>query len=171
MTATTNTPAIPLKEFDHEMAVTRALLERLPEGKDQFKPHEKSMKFGYLAALVASIPNWIDETLKTDAIDLAVSDPSSELPITTKDLLTMFDKNVSGARESLENVVGEALLANWSLKMGEQVLLTAPRGESARDHLSHLIHHRGQLSVYARLLDVKLAQIYGPTADTAWENQ
>lgn len=166
MPDTHNTSAIPLKEFDQEMAITRAMIERLPDGQPHFKPHEKSMEFGYLGFLVAAIPSWIDQTLRTDVIDLAAGKRPDAMP--TADVLKMFDKNVQQAREALQTITGDKLNTDWSLKMGDRVLMTMPRGEAARNHLSHLIHHRGQLSVYERLLDVKLPQIYGPTADTPW---
>lgn len=166
MSAADNSPAIPLREFDIEMATTRKMLERLPDGHDQFKPHEKSMAFGYLGQLVAGIPSWIAMTLRQDTIDLASQPRHSER--SAKDILSYFDDNVASARDALQNITGARLLEVWSLKMGERVLMTAPRGEAARQHLNHLIHHRGQLSVYERLLDVKLPQIYGPSADTPW---
>jgi uncharacterized damage-inducible protein DinB len=166
MSVSGNTPAIPLKEFDIEMATTRKMLERLPNDKNEFKPHEKSMAFGYLSQLVAGIPGWIARTLREDSINLAGGPKPTEK--TTSEILEYFDDNVKNAREALETVTGAKLEENWSLKMGEQVLITTPRGEAARQHLNHLIHHRGQLSVYERLLDVKLPQIYGPSADTPW---
>lgn len=164
MPASTNAPAIPLKEFDHEMDTTRKMLERLPGDQAHFKPHEKSMEFGHLSFLVATIPGWIDQTLRTDAIDLSEGEKPDAM--STKDLLVIFDKNVLQAREALQTITGGKLNEQWSLKQGESVLMTSPRGEAARQHLSHLVHHRGQLSVYERLLDVKLPQIYGPSADT-----
>lgn len=166
MAGSNNAPVIPLKEFDQEMATTRKMLERVPEDQPQFKPHEKSMEFGYLTFLVASIPGWIDQTLRTDAIDLG----SGKKPDAgkTSDLLQMFDKNVQQAREALQTITGDKLSESWSLKRGDMTLMTLPRGEAARQHLNHLVHHRGQLSVYERLLDVKLPQIYGPSADAPW---
>ncbi|MEP6834464.1 MAG: DinB family protein [Gemmatimonas sp.] len=166
MPASNNAPIIPLKEFDHEMETTRKMLERVPDDQPHFKPHERSMEFGYLTFLVAAIPGWIDQTLRTDAIDLGEGKKPDA--ITTRDILQMFDKNVHQAREALQTITGDKLNEDWSLKRGDAVLMTLPRGEAARQHLSHLVHHRGQLSVYERLLDVKLPQIYGPSADTPW---
>lgn len=164
--AASNAPAIPIKEFDHEMMTTRAMLERLPEGQTHFKPHEKSMEFWYLCELVAAIPSWIDQTLRTDEINLAAG--TKPTPKTNGEILEYFDTNVKNAREALHTITGSQLDKDWSLKMGDKVLMTFPRGEAARQHLNHLIHHRGQLSVYERMVDVKLPQIYGPTADTPW---
>ena len=160
-------PAIPLKEFDQEMASTRKLLERVPSEKGTWKPHEKSFALSHLAQLVAWIPGWIATSLHEPQIDLAKAGGYSFE--TTDALLRMFDTNVREAREALAAVTSEvALSAPWSLKHGEQVLFTAPRGEVVRQHLNHLIHHRGQLTVYLRLIGVPLPPVYGPTADERW---
>ncbi len=155
--------AIPLKEFDAEMAATRRLLERVPTERGPWKPHEKSFPLGHLAQLVALMPAWIATTLRTPKTDLAAGGGYSFEP--TEKLLAMFDANVEQARAALAEVTGAALEEPWSLTMGERVLMTAPKGEAARQHLNHLIHHRGQLTVYLRLVDVPLPSIYGPTAD------
>jgi uncharacterized damage-inducible protein DinB len=159
-------PAIPLAEFDAEMATTRRLLERVPTAKGEWKPHPKSFSLGHLAQLVSSMPGWIAWTLRETSIDLAKAGGYSLQP--TETLLAAFDEHVRDARAALEAVVGADLDVTWSLKHGEQVLMTMPRGEVTRQHLNHLIHHRGQLSVYLRLLDVPLPSIYGPTADEKW---
>jgi uncharacterized damage-inducible protein DinB len=159
-------PAIPLKEFDAEMATTRRLLERVPSEQGAWKPHEKSFSLGHLAQLVAWIPGWIARTLREPHIDLSKTTGYS-LESTDK-LLAMFDANVRDTRAALESVTGAALDEPWSLKRGEHVLMTMPRGEAARQHLSHLAHHRGQLTVYLRLIEVRLPSIYGPTADERW---
>ena len=157
---------IPLKEFDQEMASTRKLLERVPNEKGTWKPHPKSFALAHLAQLVASIPGWIATSLRASHIDLAQSGGYSfEV---TEVLLRLFDTNVREARDTLGTVTGSALDAPWSLRHGEQVLFTAPRREVVRQHLNHLIHHRGQLTVYLRLVDVPLPQVYGPTADERW---
>jgi uncharacterized damage-inducible protein DinB len=162
-----NAPVIPLKEFDEEMVSTRRLLERVPADKGSWKPHEKSFSLGHLAQLVAWIPGWITRSLHEPKIDLTKSGAYSLE--TTDVLVKMFDQNVREAREELSTVTGEAeLQAPWSLTMGDRVLLTLPRGEVVRQHLNHLIHHRGQLTVYLRLVDVPLPPVYGPTADERW---
>jgi uncharacterized damage-inducible protein DinB len=166
MQADITTPAIPLQEFDQEMASTRRLLERVPSEQGEWKPHPKSFALGHLAQLVAWMPGWIGRTLREPHIDLAGGGGYSFE--STDTLLRMFDDNVTDARQALGSVTGSALRAPWSLRMGEQVLFTSPRGDVVRQHLSHLIHHRGQLTVYLRLLDVPLPQIYGPTADEKW---
>ena len=161
-----STPAIPLKEFDQEMAVTRRLLQRVPSEKGTWKPHEKSFALGHLAQLVSWMPGWIATSLREPDIDLAKS--SSYGFEQTEALLNMFDENVRQAREALGDVTGAALDEPWSLKNGGHVLMTLPRGEVVRQHLNHLIHHRGQLTVYLRLIGVPLPSIYGPTADERW---
>lgn len=160
------TPAIPLKEFDLEMASTRRLLERVPGDRGTWKPHEKSFPLGHLAQLVAWMPGWIPRTLREPHIDLAGGGGYSFEP--TETLVAMFDRNVAEAREALAAVTGDALDEPWELRHGENVLFTSPRGEVVRQHLGHLSHHRGQLTVYLRLLDVPIPSIYGPTADEKW---
>jgi uncharacterized damage-inducible protein DinB len=162
-------PAIPLKEFDQEMTSTRTLLARVPTDKGTWKPHEKSFALGHLALLVAWIPGWITRSLHEPFIDLAAGGGGGGYTFEpTEKILEIFDQNVREAREALDKVTGAALDEPWSLKMGEQVLMTTPRGEVVRQHLSHMIHHRGQLTVYVRLVDVPLPKIYGPTADERW---
>ncbi|HEX6966319.1 MAG TPA: DinB family protein [Gemmatimonadaceae bacterium] len=159
-------PAIPLKEFDQEMASTRRLLERVPGEQGTWKPHAKSFALGHLAQLVSWMPGWIAMSLREPHIDLAQGAGYSFEP--TEVLLGEFDSNVREARAALADVIGLKLQEPWSLKHGDRVLFTAPRGEVVRSHLNHLIHHRGQLTVYLRLLDVPLPQVYGPTADERW---
>lgn len=159
-------PVIPLKEFDQEMASTRRLLERVPTDKGRWKPREKSFPLGHLAQLVSWMPGWIASTLHEPNIDLAAAGGYSFE--STDSLLTVFDSNVQQARDALSSVTGSRLDEPWSLRLGERVLFTAPRGEVVRQHLNHLIHHRGQLTVYLRQVDVPLPQIYGPTADERW---
>lgn len=160
------TPGIPLDEFDAEMKTTRRLLERVPSEQGTWKPHDKSFALGHLAQLVSWMPGWIGQTLRTTELDLAAGAGYSFEK--TEKLIADFDANVADARSALESVTGDDLDVPWSLKMGERVLLTSPRGPLVRQHLNHLIHHRGQLTVYLRLVDVPLPSIYGPTADEPW---
>jgi uncharacterized damage-inducible protein DinB len=153
-------------EFDQEMKTTRRLLERVPTDKGQWKPHEKSFSIGHLAQLVSWMPGWIASTLKTDSLD--ISGPSKYSYEKTENLLDVFDGNVREAREAIASVKDEDLGKPWSLKMGEKVLMTTPKGMTVRNHINHLVHHRGQLSVYLRLLDIPVPSIYGPTADEPW---
>lgn len=160
------TPAFPLSEFDEEMASTRRLLERVPDDKGEWKPHEKSFPLGHLAQLVAGMPGWFPLILDQSELDLSEGPGYSFEP--TSVLLEQFDVGVEKARDALTRVTGDDLDGPWSLKMGDQVLSTQPKGEVARETLRHLSHHRGQLTVYLRLLDVPIPSIYGPTADEGW---
>src|SRR4051812_27086370 len=152
-----------LPEFDQEMATTRRLLERVPGDKGQWKPHEKSFSLGHLAQLVARMPGWITSAFRDSTLSLdSFSGYSYE---TTKSLLDAFDKNVKEARDAIATAKESDYAAPWSLKRGDRVLFTLPKGAVVRQNISHLVHHRGQLSVYLRLLDVPVPSIYGPTAD------
>lgn len=153
----------PLPEFDQEMATTRRLLERVPTDKGAWKPHAKSFSLGHLAQLVARMPGWVTNTIRHSKLDLSEF-PGYSLE-STETLLAEFDRNVAEARAALAAATDADYMANWSMTRGEHELFTAPRAAVLRSHLNHLIHHRGQLSVYLRLVDVPLPSIYGPTAD------
>jgi uncharacterized damage-inducible protein DinB len=155
-----------LPEFDQEMVTTRRLLERVPSDKGAWKPHPKSFALGHLAQLVATMPGWMTTMLRATELDLAQS-PQYTLD-TTDALLDRFDGCVSEAREALKHAKDSDFIVPWSLKHGERVLFTAPRGVVVRQHINHLVHHRGQLSVYLRINDVPLPSMYGPTADESW---
>jgi uncharacterized damage-inducible protein DinB len=154
-------------EFDQEMATTRRLLERVPTDKGQWKPHPKSFSLGHLAQLVARMPGWLTPILRSTHLDLAAGGGGYTYE-TTETLLKVFDDNVRQAREVLATTTDADLEVPWSLKMGDRVLNTSPRGVVARQTINHLVHHRGQLTVYLRLVDVPLPSIYGPTADEGW---
>lgn len=161
-----NAPAIPIAEFDQEMDTTRKLVERVPDAKAAWKPHAKSFSMGHLAQLVSWMPGWIDQALHHTELDLATGTGYGEA--STEELLSRLDEGVVASRKALRSVTGSGLDVQWTLRQGETVLWTAPRRVVVRAHLNHLIHHRGQLSVYLRLVDVALPSIYGPTADTKW---
>ncbi|HEV8197989.1 MAG TPA: DinB family protein [Gemmatimonadales bacterium] len=152
-----------LPEFDQEMASTRRLLERVPSDRSEWKPHPKSFALGHLAQLVSWMPGWIANTLTQTELNLQGGSPYTLEK--TESLLQGFDKNVADARAAIVASKDETYSVPWSLKMGDRVLWTAPRGTVVRNHISHLSHHRGQLTVYLRLLDVPVPSIYGPTAD------
>src|SRR5688572_17716972 len=155
-----------LKEFDAEMKSTRRLLERVPGDKGEWKPHPKSFSLAHLAQLVSWMPGWIGQTLRETSLDLSGSAGYSNE--NTETLLAGFDKAVADARAALEASKDEDYDVPWSLTRGCQTLMTQPRGEVVRMHISHLSHQRGQLTVYLRLLDVPIPSIYGPTADEKW---
>lgn len=155
-----------LPEFDHEMTTTRKALERVPEGKFDWKPHAKSFSLGALATHLANLPSWGTETLTKSEIDLpAVQQPAGALPSKTE-LMAAFDRNVAAARAAMIGRTDAELLAIWSLKRGGKTLFSMPKTAVLRSFvLSHIIHHRAQLGVYLRLLDVPVPATYGPTAD------
>ena len=155
-----------IPELDQEMATTRRVLERVPSDKGQWKPHAKSFPLAHLAQLVATMPGWITRTVGGTFIDLT-SGPGYSVQA-TESLLAQFDTHVAEARKAIAGARDADFSVAWSLRMGEQVLFTAPRGVVVRQHINHLIHHRGQLTVYLRLLDVPVPSIYGPTADEKW---
>jgi uncharacterized damage-inducible protein DinB len=167
MTTTQSTIAQAiLPEFDQEMATTRKVLERVPSDKGQWKPHPKSFALAHLAQLVSGMPSWITMALRQTELDLKSAKGYSIEK--TETLLAEFDKNVREARAVLAETKDADLDVPWSLKMGDRVLFTAPRGVILRQNISHLVHHRAQLGVYLRLLDVPVPSMYGPTADEPW---
>ena len=154
-----------LPEFDHEMTTTRKVLERVLEDRFDWKPHAKSFSLGALATHVATLPLWGEETLNRSEIDLAGAQPVAALP-SKAELIATFDKNVAAARSALTGKTDAELMAIWTLKRGGKAIFSMPKTAVLRSFvLSHLIHHRGQLSVYLRLLDVPVPSIYGPSAD------
>lgn len=159
-----------LPEFDHEMATTRRLLDRVPEARFSWKPHDKSMTLGQLSGHLANIPYWCSATLNAASYDLdaVAEDARPKPPASREALLAGFDQRVTAARARLAQTSDPELLAPWTLKKGDQELFTMPRIAAIRSFvMNHSIHHRGQLSVYLRLNDVPIPPIYGPTADEA----
>ena len=155
-----------LPEFDQEMATTRRVLERVPSDKGTWKPHPKSFSLAHLAQLVATMPGWIATTLKKTEIDLAAS-PGYSVQ-TTETLLGQFEQLVGEAHDALAASKDPDYQVPWSLRHGPNVLFTTPRGSAVRMHISHHVHHRAQLAMYLRLLDIPVPSIYGPTADEPW---
>jgi uncharacterized damage-inducible protein DinB len=155
-----------LPEFDQEMKTTRRVLERVPDDKADWKPHPKSFSLAHLAQLVAIMPGWFKPTLAQDAIDLAAQ-PGYSVE-STATLLGTFDALVAEAKAAIAATKDADLTTAWSLRHGAKVLMTMPRGAAVRQHVSHHVHHRAQLAMYLRLLDVSVPSIYGPTADEPW---
>lgn len=152
-----------LPEFDQEMATTRRLLERVPSEKGTWKPHQKSFPLGHLAQLVAAMPGWLTNAIRETSLNLG-NFPGYTYE-KTETLLGVFDENVKEARQAIASSSDADYTVPWSLMFGDQVLFTLPRAAVVRQTISHLVHHRGQLTVYLRLLDVPIPSIYGPTAD------
>jgi uncharacterized damage-inducible protein DinB len=156
-----------LPEFDHEMGTTRRVLERVPEAEFAWKPHDKSFNLGQLAGHVANIPHWVDAIVQNTVFDVATAeDTRPRIPESTGWLLSQFDKNVGSARAGIAGMSDPEFLAPWTFKNNDQVIFTMPRAAALRSFImNHLIHHRGQLTVYLRLKNVPLPPVYGPTAD------
>jgi uncharacterized damage-inducible protein DinB len=158
-----------LPEFDQEMANTRKALERLPEDKLEWKPDPKSMTLGRLAGHVAEMPNWAAMTVSTESLDINPGGKRSfEAMVATsrEQVLEVFDKNVADARKAIEGVSDQALMENWRLLSDGHEILSMPRAAVLRSlAMNHLIHHRGQLTVYYRLVGVAVPGMYGPSAD------
>jgi uncharacterized damage-inducible protein DinB len=154
-----------LPEFDHEISITRKVLERVPEDRLAWKPHAKSYAAGQLAQHLATIPYWGTMTMSEAEIDLALFPPPAPLQ-TLGDILVLFDRNAASARAALAGKSDAELKAQWSLKRDGHVIFSMPKHSVWRSFvISHLIHHRAQLGVYLRLLDVPVPSTYGPSAD------
>ena len=158
-----------LPEFDQEMANTRKTLERVPDDKWGWKPHEKSGTLGWLAGHIATMNDWTMQTIRTDQLDFApVNGPLYELPKTSnrKELLEVFDRLTREARAALAGASDEDLRKPWTLLMGGQVLFSMPRYAVLRSFcFNHTIHHRAQLTMYFRALNIPVPALYGPSAD------
>ncbi len=157
-----------LPEFDHEVGTTRRLLERVPEADLAWKPHPKSFSLGQLASHIANILHWVGATCDLTVFDLATigDDARPKQPASLAEILTAFDANAKTARAKVDAQSDALMLAQWTMKHGDQEVMSMPRAAVLRSFImNHLIHHRGQLSVYLRLRDVPLPAIYGPTAD------
>jgi uncharacterized damage-inducible protein DinB len=157
-----------LEQLDREEAASRKAIERVPEGQNSWKPHEKSTSLGTLAALVATMPGWVALMINLDELDLNGNGQTFRTVAvdTRAELLALLEKGLADSRKALENTTEEHLLKTWRLKMDDQILSEGPRYVTIQDGaLSHLAHHRGQLTVYLRLIDAKVPAIYGPSAD------
>jgi len=155
-----------IAELKHEAASTKKMLERVPTDKNDWKPHEKSMKLGRLASHVAELPGWIAMTMTTDELDLSKMDYKPAIAATTEELTGILDTNVNKAVAALENATMEDFHKMWTLRNGDNVFFTMPKiGVIRSMAYSHHYHHRGQLSVYLRLLDIPVPGMYGPSAD------
>ena len=154
-----------IRELESEARATRECLERVPMDKSDWKPHEKSMPLGYLAMMVAEIPKWILYTIEKGEIDFG-SFEHAKLE-TTEDLITAFDKNMVDVRKAFETLTDEGLKETFSLKNKGELLFSSPKDESISQSINHLVHHRGQLTVYLKMLGEKIPSIYGPSADVA----
>lgn len=164
-TATPPAAAAFLAELEQESQSTRALLQAVPADKLEWSPHERSFSLGKMASHVATIPGQLSEMLQADTFDFADADGVTQ-PASQAELLTAFDAGLADARTALNRWTSEDLAADWSVAKAGTHIMTVPRAAAIRTLLlNHLYHHRGQLTVYLRLLNVPLPSVYGPTAD------
>ncbi len=158
-----------LPEFDHEMATTRKFLERVPDDRLGWKPHQKSFTMGQLGTHLSNIPSWIGDTIKKAELDIApVGQPPYKEPEkhSHQEMVDAFDKNVAAGRQAITAASDETLMKPWSLLAGGKPIMTLPRIAVLRSFImNHSIHHRAHLGVYLRLCDVAVPSAYGPTAD------
>jgi len=158
-----------LPEFDHEMANTRKTLERVPEDKFDWKPHQKSFSMVALATHLATLPSWGGMMFESDSFDLAPKGepmPPNEPAKSVEDLLARFDQSISKTRKALAGASDEDLLKTWTLLKAGETVLAMPRVAALRAFvMNHNVHHRAQLGVYLRLNDIAVPSIYGPSAD------
>ncbi|MGN6400565.1 MAG: DinB family protein [Flavisolibacter sp.] len=153
------------QELEKEAATTRKMLERVPSDKFDWKPHEKSMTLKRLSTHVAELPGWISMALKTDELDFA-NNPYQPVEINnTKELVEYFERSLQDGKKSLASATEADLLPNWTVRTGDQVYSTSTKYEVIRMSLAQTIHHRAQLGVYLRLLNIPIPGSYGPSAD------
>ena len=159
--------ALFLTELDREVNRSRRALEQVPENKHEWKPHEKSMQFGYLTEMVATIPTWITMIVKQDELDIAPKDgPRRTIANRTRDeYIGALEKSAADARAALKATSEPHLNTSWRLLAGGKVVSEAPRHEVIRDTINHWAHHRGQMTVYLRLMGATVPALYGPSAD------
>jgi uncharacterized damage-inducible protein DinB len=155
-----------LPEFDQEIAATRKVLERVPDSALGWRPHPKSFDMGELATHLSRIPRWGTHILTMDGYDLATSGPRGVALPSCQAVLDAFDANVREVRAALIGMTEGELLVPWTLRRGDRIVMSVPRVAAVRGFVvRHLVHHRGQLTVYLRMNDVPLPPLYGPTAD------
>jgi uncharacterized damage-inducible protein DinB len=157
-----------LAQLDREAPRSRRVLEQMPDGKKEWKPHDKSMAFGYLAEIVATIPSWVALAITRDELDLNPPD-GKKLPRpaldATADYVQAHDRAVADAKSALQNATDDFLNTPWKLLFAGKVVLEQPRHEIIQDTFNHAAHHRGQMTVYLRLLGATVPATYGPSAD------
>jgi uncharacterized damage-inducible protein DinB len=156
---------ILLKEMEQEAQTTRKMLSRIPDDKYNWQPHEKSMTVRRLATHIAELPGWVSMTLTTDELDFANNPYKQEMINSTAELLNLFEKSLAEGKSLLEKCNEDELLKNWTLRNGDQVYSVSSKNEIIRMSYCQTVHHRAQLGVYLRLLDIPIPGSYGPSAD------
>ena len=155
-------------QVDREAPITRRVIERVPDNiASGWKPHPKSMEFGYLSSLVAGMFGWISMMVTTEFLDLGAGGGGPHAT-STAERLALLDKSVADAKRALEGTTDDDLKKAWQLRVSGRVVDEKPRFMQIADTFTHLAHHRGQLTVYLRLNDVAIPSVYGPTADERW---
>jgi uncharacterized damage-inducible protein DinB len=157
-----------LAELESEAGKSRRVLEQVPAGKRDWTPHERSMELGYLAELIATIPSWVGLAITLDELDIAPKGGSQYKPAplnTSAELVAALDKTVGQARDALKATTDAHLATRWRLLASGELAMEQPRHDVIRDTFLHSAHHRGQMTVYLRLLGLKVPSVYGPTAD------
>ena len=158
-----------IAELKHESANTRKILERVPTDKLDWAPHEKSMKLGKLAKHIADLPVWIERILSANEFDFATASFNREPPVSTEEILQLFDERLAKAIKCLEAATDENFNGLWIFRRGELIMFQLPKKVAFRSMAyNHIYHHRGQLSVYLRLLNVPVPGMYGPSADESF---
>ena len=157
-----------LSELDREVERSRRALQEVPAGKYDWKPHDRSMQFGYLADMVATIPNWISMEITKNELDVAPADGPTMKPEpkeTSEALVAALDAAAAGARTAFQSTSDDHLMTTWRLLARGNVVMEAPRYVMIQDTINHWAHHRGQMTVYLRLMGAKVPALYGPSAD------
>lgn len=155
-----------IAELQHEASSTKRILERVPEGKFDWTPHEKSMTLGRLTSHVAELPGFLNSILTMDEVDFAKGHYKASHANTPEELMNVFQEKLDEVVETLQNTSEEKMHADFTLRSGDYVIATVPRMVAVRSMaLNHIIHHRGQIAVYLRLLDIPVPGMYGPSAD------
>ncbi|MEO7274843.1 MAG: DinB family protein [Vicinamibacterales bacterium] len=160
--------AFLLAELDREVERSRRALHNVPPGKHDWKPHDKSMIFGYLTSMVATIPTWITMIIKQDELDVAPKGGPQHKPEpmnTSEEFLIALDKAAADARAALNGTTDAHLETDWKLLAGGQVVQQMARRDMIQDTINHWAHHRGQMTVYLRLMGATVPALYGPSAD------
>ena len=154
-----------LQEMNREAQTTRKMLERVPNDKYDWKPHEKSMSIRRLATHIAELPSWVSMALTTDELDFANNPYKPVVINNTDELLAYFDKSLADGEAQLEKATDKDLQPNWTMRNGEQIYSVESKGDVIRMSFCQIVHHRAQLGVFLRLLDVPIPGSYGPSAD------